>query len=68
MAQLPLGCAGWQGASGGSGVSGGEWRVGGHLNHRPTLGCQQQVMSGLPESWPLRSVFHCAAQTAERTV
>lgn len=39
-----------------------------NLNHWPTLGCQQEVMSGLPESWPWRSVFHYAAQTAEGTM
>lgn len=63
VAQLPSGCAGWQGGCGG--VSGGGWR-GENLNHRPTLGCRQEVMSGLPEPWPWRSVFHYAAQTAER--
>lgn len=39
-----------------------------NLNHWPTLGCQQEVMSGLAQSWPWRSVFHYAAQTAEGTM
>lgn len=67
MAHLPLGRAGWHGGGGGGGASCGGWR-GENLNHRPTLGCRQEVMSGLPESWPWRSVFHYAAQTAERTM